>query len=119
MGVDGGVLVPPPPQPTSADRTNIANRPLLRMRKVFRICRRSGSRKRDATPRPARRMSETARTEDDCVAVVLTVTVKFPDPPVLRLMLAGLMEQEAFCGAPPQLNVIVPLKPAAPINERL
>src|SRR5438128_1800373 len=52
-------------------------------------------------------------------ATVATVTVNGTAPLPVMLTLAGFTLQVEFCGAPLQVSVITPLKPATGASERL
>ena len=70
-------------------------------------------------PRPARRAPESCATAADLEPPVVTVTVKLLEPPAERLIEVGLIEHEAYCGAPLQLSDTLPSNPAAPMSDRL
>jgi hypothetical protein len=70
-------------------------------------------------PRPARRALESRVTAADPEPPVVTATVKLLEPPAERLSDVGLIEHEAYSGAPLQLSDTLPLNPAAPMSDRL
>lgn len=114
---------PPPPQPIPAsvpDRmTTASNRVRTLPRKIspLFLSAESGHHKSHTSPNAAVETERLLKRDADGEPPVVTRTVKFAVPPLLRLRESGFGAQVAFTGTCVQVNVTTPLEPEAETIE--
>jgi hypothetical protein len=112
-------LFPPDPQPAAVRNMQIAIRNSLPRRTRLWVFMKKGMSNNAVKPKPSQCGLESRLSIADVDWLVVTVTIKLAEPPVERLIDAGLIEQVAYSGAPLQLSDTLPLNPLAPVRDRL
>ena len=118
--VGGFVSLLPPPHAVTVTETKMPTaHTIRRVQKRFLLNRNNDPIKRDVTPVPAMNTFTTLSRWAVVLDWVVTFTAKGWEAPGVRTSVVGLTEQVAFCGAPEQANVTLPLKAALPVRVRL
>ena len=112
-------LLPPPHAVTVREMKMPTTHAITRDQQRFLLKRNNDPMKRDATPVPAMNTFTALSRWAVVLDCVVTFTAKGWVVPGVRASVVGLTEQVAFCGAPEQANVTLPLKAVLPVSVRL